>query len=202
VTTVLYESAAIVIIDKPAGVPTIPDRFGSDCVHAAVCRERGERLWVVHRLDREVTGVLVFARTAEAHRRLSMAFEHHDVHKTYEALSDGTYAAGEHRFENKLLRGKKRAYVSPHGKVAITVATCLGPSDQGLRWRLSPITGRNHQLRVHLAGVGCPIRGDVLYGATSTWSVGVALRAVAIELPAVGDEPAGTHTAPTLFESK
>ena len=199
---VLYESASIVIVDKPAGVPTIPDRFGSDCVQAVLARERSERLWVVHRLDREVSGVLVFARTAEAHRTLSMAFEDHTVHKTYEALTDGTHAAGDHRFENKLLRGKKRAYVSPHGKPAITLATCLGPSSQGLRWRLHPVTGRNHQLRVHLAGVGCPIRGDVLYGAVGTWPDGIALRAVAIDLPTLADEPARTHGASTLFESK
>lgn len=180
---VLYEDARLVAIDKPAGVPTIPDRFGSDSVHGQLERARGEKLWVVHRLDREVGGVLLFARDPETHRALSLAFERHQIDKTYAALTDGAPAfppGAAFRWENRLLRGKKRAYPSPHGKVAVTDAIYEGPHPSGLRWSLSPRTGRNHQLRVHLAQAGYPIVGDRLYGSARDWPDGIALRAVRI----------------------
>lgn len=192
---VLYEDEQVVAVDKPAGVPTIPDRFGSDSVQAMLERERGEKLWVVHRLDREVTGVLVFARDASAHRQLSIAFERHDAKKEYEALSEGDPPGPPGKafhWENRLLRGKKRSYPSPHGKLAITDAIFLGELSHALHWRLAPRTGRNHQLRVHLAHAGFPILGDTLYGAHRRWHDGIALRAVRLT---VGDLDI---SAPTL----
>ena len=186
---ILFEDADVVVLDKPAGTPTIPDRFGSDSVKDRLERERGEKLWVVHRLDREVGGVLVFARNADAHRALSMAFEQHRVEKTYEAVTEGVPPeVASVRWENILLRGKKRSYASPHGKVAITDATCLGTTGQGwLRWSLRPLTGRNHQLRVHLSLAGYPIVGDALYGSTTLWPAGIALRAVRLSVPPLRD---------------
>lgn len=196
---VIHETARLIAVDKPPGVPTIPDRFGSDSLHAQLQRDRDEKLWVVHRLDREVTGILVFAKDATTHRALSMAFEDHRVHKVYEALTEGDCAPGtSFHWENKLLRGKKRSYVTPHGKPAITEAVCVGRVGKLLRWRLNPLTGRNHQLRVHLANAGFPIAGDALYGATAPWTAGIALRAVQIELPAFEDQPAETITAAGL----
>ena len=176
---VLYESARFVAVDKPAHVPTIPDRFGSDSVREQLSALRGERLWVCHRLDRDVTGVLVFARDADAHRALSMAFERHEVDKRYEALTEGKPPSTvEHRWESLLMRGKKRSYISHLGKEAVTEATFLGVTPRGLRWSLHPLTGRNHQLRVHLSQAGYRIVGDALYGATTEWPDGIALRAV------------------------
>lgn len=194
----LLERPDILVIDKPAGLPTIPDRFGSPCVHAELQALRGERLWVVHRLDREVTGVLVFARHAAAHRALSLAFEHQRLQKTYEAWSSGGPQAApdsDFTWEDVLMRGKKRAYVHPAGKPAVTLARWLGPApvpaaqrpalgDLG-RWSLQPKTGRNHQLRVQLALRGWPIAGDALYGSAVVWpGPGIALRAVRLEIPA------------------
>jgi tRNA pseudouridine32 synthase/23S rRNA pseudouridine746 synthase len=196
---VIRETQRILAVDKPAGVPTIPDRFGSDSLHAQLQRDRNERLWVVHRLDREVSGVLVFARDAATHRALSMAFEEHRITKRYEALTEGQCADdATFRWENKLLRGKKRSYETPHGKTAITEAVCTAHRGDLLVWRLTPLTGRNHQLRVHLSQHGYPIVGDALYGSTRAWSAGIALRAVQIELPAIDDQPAETIVASGL----
>ena len=187
---ILLETAALVVVDKPAGLPTIPDRFGSASVHDLLAAQIGVHLWIVHRLDREVTGILVFAKTAEAHRALSMAFERHAVHKTYEAwttaASPPEKGAAFH-WENSLLRGKKRAYVHPAGKLAITEAVCQGGAPLPATWRfaLQPQTGRSHQLRVHLANAGMPIVGDTLYGSNVPWRPQeIALRAVAIAWPA------------------
>ena len=194
--SILAEHPDVLVVDKPAGQATIPERTGeAESVVDALRRERGEALWVVHRLDREVSGVLLFARTADAHRALSIAFEKRGVDKTYEALTEGTASRGAtFRWENLLLRGKKRAYVSPHGKSAITEAEVIGVGP--LRWRVRPLTGRNHQIRVHLAGAGFPILGDALYGSTTAWASGIALRAVRLSIPAIGDAPARVFEAP------
>lgn len=192
----LAEHPDLIVVDKPAGMPTIPERTGDrEAVVDRLRADRGEALWVVHRLDREVGGVLVLARTADAHRALSIAFEKRSVEKDYEALTEGVAPVGAtFRWENKLLRGKKRAYASPHGKPAVTEAEVIGAGP--LRWRLRPLTGRNHQLRVHLAAAGFPIVGDALYGATTPWADGIALRAVRLAIPAIGDVPA------RVFEAK
>ena len=188
---VLFESSQVVVVDKPAGITTIPDRTGSDSVHGMLERARGEKLWIVHRLDREVTGVLAFARDPAIHRYLSMAFESHAARKTYAARTGGSSPGDpgcKIRWENKLLRGKKRSYPSPHGKLAITEAVWDGGRSGDLRWTLYPLTGRNHQLRVHLAQAGYPIHGDHLYGSDHPWKPGgdegtIALRAVRLQIP-------------------
>ena len=185
---ILQQNSDFIAVDKPAGLPTIADRFGSDCVHAQLQAQTGERLWIVHRLDREVTGVLLFARTAAAHRALSMAFEGRQVAKTYEAWCEGPAPAWHTaHWENTLLRGKKRAYLHPIGKLAITDATFEGPAADGLSQRLllRPLTGRSHQLRVHVAGVGLPVVGDGLYGANRPFRLAeIALRAVELRIAA------------------
>lgn len=183
---IVLDRPDLIAIDKPAGTPTIPDRFGSDSVHDQLERKLGQQLWIVHRLDREVTGILVFARTAAAHRLLSSAFEQRRAHKTYEAWTSGPVPGPqevEFLWQDKLLRGKKRSYPHVAGKEAITAARYLGPAPQvGLhRWLLEPRTGRNHQLRVHLSGRGWPIAGDQLYGSDVAWRESeIALRAVAL----------------------
>ncbi len=183
---ILRDDPQWLAIDKPAGVPTIPDRMGSDSVHGQLERQIGQRLLVVHRLDREVSGLLLFARTASAHRALSMAFEGRQVRKQYEAWCEGLPAWQTAHFDDTLLRGKKRAYVHPAGKRAITDATVAGPAPSGwTRLDLLPLTGRSHQLRVHLANAGLPIAGDALYGAQTAFLPNeIALRAVALTLAA------------------
>ncbi len=200
---VLLQTAALLAIDKPAGLTTIADRFGSDSVHQQLQALLGERLWVVHRLDREVGGVLLFARTATAHAALSQAFEHRAVRKTYAAWTAGEpppQAGQRLRWEDRLLRGKKRAYPHAAGKPAITEAIWTGRSAAGLlTWHLEPLTGRNHQLRVQLAQRGWPIAGDALYGATVPWlDHAIALRAVRLELPAGSWGPAVCIEGPEI----
>lgn len=203
---ILLERPDILIVDKPAGLPSIADRFGSTSVHEQLQAVRGEKLWVTHRLDREVTGILVFARTAQAHRALSMAFEHHLVVKTYAAVTGGERPGADgsqFTWKDNLMRGKKRAYVHPAGKPAHTDALFEGPAHQpGLwAWSLLPRTGRNHQLRVHLASRGWPIAGDVLYGSPDLWPLpGIALRAVRLDLPAGILGPALLVQAPAWQE--
>lgn len=202
---IVFKNERVLVLDKPAGWLSVPSRAGAaderPCA-GLIAQERLGRLWPVHRLDLEVSGLLVFARDAEAHRQLSAAFESRAVHKTYLGRSEGSPPPDaplgvEARWESTLLRGKRRAYVHPAGKPAVTLATLLtvepDPERSGARslsWRLVPLTGRAHQLRVELGRRGCPLLGDTLYGASAPlpprYGGGIALRAVALELGPVG----------------
>ena len=130
-----------------------------------------------------------------------MWLEDRTVRKTYLAHTTGDApgpAVTTLRWEDRLLRGKKRAYAAPHGKEAVTDAVFERVSQGVLTWTLRPKTGRNHQLRVHLASRGWPILGDALYGSTVAWPAGIALRAVRVDLPdgTVWEVPSGWPAAP------
>src|SRR6187551_2572088 len=87
----LFEDADLIAVAKPAGIPVIParDEDPAACLQKQLEATRGERLWIVHRIDKDTSGVVVMARTAEAHRTLNMAFEHRQVTKTYLAFAAG-----------------------------------------------------------------------------------------------------------------
>lgn len=187
----VYESRRVIVIDKPCGWLSVPSRQGEEdarlCVGRVLEAQLGTRLWPVHRLDAEVSGLLLFAKDADAHRLLCAGFEHQQVRKTYLAWSSGPLP-DQHRvrvterWQSLLLRGKKRAYVHRAGKEAVTMATPLAVEGHRILWQLCPKTGRPHQLRVELFLHGCPILGDSLYGSTLPWPSGVALRAFELNL--------------------
>lgn len=176
----VFDNEHFVAADKPAGWLSVPSRLGErdarSCLGRELEKSLGARLWPVHRLDEEASGIILFARDAPSHAEASRWFEHRLVTKTYEALT-GIPASGlpagprERIWQSRLLRGKRRAYESSHGKPATTRAVLLGEVDANgspaLAWTLEPITGRSHQLRYELALHVAPILGDVLYGAAS-----------------------------------
>lgn len=164
--TTLFEDEAVVAIDKPIGVATIRERDPSiACVHGELERARGERLFVVHRLDKEVSGVVVFARTAAAHRALSMAFEARQVGKRYAAIVHGVLE--QDRSITLSLRefGSGRVGVDAvRGKPSETRVEVFARGADVTRVDARPLTGRRHQLRAHLYAIGHPIVGDRRYG--------------------------------------
>ncbi|MEO5668537.1 MAG: RNA pseudouridine synthase [Bdellovibrionota bacterium] len=193
---------------KPTGMLSVPSRIGEDdersCFGPALQKQIGARLWPVHRLDFEVSGILIFAKNAEAHRDANMWFETGLIQKTYSALSSNERIVPDPRLhpnflglkdpaENSveswsapLVRGKRRSFVAPHGKESFTLASWK-KSISGREWKLEPLTGRSHQLRVHMALAGFPIAGDVLYGATMPFSDGIALRAWKLSFAKIAD---------------
>ncbi|HJN77571.1 MAG TPA: RNA pseudouridine synthase [Myxococcota bacterium] len=170
------------VVDKPPGWVVVPGRGSHPVLREALEAECG-RIWVVHRLDAPVSGLILFARTRDAHREANRAFEARAVEKTYEALTAGTGSSAT--WEWPLAQGKKRVFVADHGKASNTCAVALRRDERGQLWRLRPRTGRRHQLRVHAMTAGHPIHGDALYGSEISWKDGIALRAVrlALELP-------------------
>jgi RluA family pseudouridine synthase len=172
---VLYEDGSLVAVAKPAGEPVIAARGEppAACVQKRLERQLGRRIFVVHRIDRDASGVLLFALDAAAHRAASLAFEHRRVEKRYLAFVAGVLEPAEGRLDLPLhaaRKGKTRPARpdEPGAQAAVT--------DYATRrsWRLGessvtlvearPQTGRHHQLRVHLRSAETPILFDPLYG--------------------------------------
>lgn len=195
VPRIVWQGGGLVALDKPPGWLAIPGRQGeADARPVAghwLQEELATTVLPVHRLDVPVSGLLLFALDAAAHRALNDAFAQRTVGKTYEAWTacapTGLTIGEPVTWRSRLAKGKKRAFEAPHGKPAETIAIWLGAvatAGGALHaWRLLPLTGRSHQLRVHLAAAGCPIVGDELYGGPA-WrdGAGIALRAVQIDL--------------------
>lgn len=191
--TPIFENEHFLVIDKRAGFLSVPSRMGKDdprpCELVEWSQSRGI-LSPIHRLDEEVTGILMYGKSKEGHREANLWFENRVVRKTYEALTEAKEAFPKANesflWKSKLLRGKKRAYEKPFGKLAITNSSFKKTVEHSGQtfgyWVLSPETGRSHQLRYELFKHGFPVVGDVLYGASSKFFVdkAIGLRAVSL----------------------
>ncbi len=165
---ILYEQAGFLAIDKPAGVPVIPGRDANpDCVRTRLQAQLGKPVWVVHRLDRDTSGVLLFALDAPTHRTLSMAFENGQVAKRYLALVEGRVEAAV-LIDRPLVEARKsRMRVAREGEEGKSAQTLIKPRTTFARASLveaEPVTGRTHQIRVHLQSIGHPLLFDHQYG--------------------------------------
>ncbi len=157
----LHEDPDLVAVDKPAGLVTA----GPDSVHERLSAARSERLYLVHRLDRETSGVLLFARSAESHRYLSGLFERREVEKHYAAVVLGRMDAAEGMVDQPIREfGSGRMGVDPRGKPSQTRWRVLHHLAAGDLLDVQPLTGRRHQIRVHLHAIGHPVLGDPRYG--------------------------------------
>lgn len=166
----LFEDEHILVVNKPAGLLTIPDRFGNkDSLQAALERHYG-KVFVVHRLDRETSGVLCFARSEAAHRHLSMQFEQHTVDKYYHVLLDGVLHHEEGEIdkpigEHPTIAGKMA--IVPRGKPSLTFYRLLERFQRFTLVEALLKTGRTHQIRIHFQSIGYPLAIDPLYGRRS-----------------------------------
>jgi len=163
---VLGEGRGWLAVAKPPGMVVIParDEDPADSLWRRLETERGERLWVVHRIDRDTSGLVLFARSADAHRELSRAFAGRRVEKRYVAFTNGVPSATE--ISGALRDDGRRVHVDPRGKpsrTSLRVDSLL--ADGAALVHAAPLTGRRHQIRVHLASVGAPLLVDPLYGS-------------------------------------
>ena len=178
--TVLYEDNHVIIVNKESGEIVQGDKTGdtplSDIVKQWIKEKYAKPgnvfLGVVHRLDRPVSGVVVFAKTSKALSRLNTMFSgHEEVRKTYWAISANRPTADEGTLAHWLIRNEKQnksyAYDRevPRSKKAILRFRVVGSSERYHLIEVELLTGRHHQIRCQLSKIGCPIRGDLKYGA-------------------------------------
>jgi len=199
----IHLDGALLVVDKPAGLLAVPGRgdAGRDNMlirllahHAGLC--------VVHRLDMATSGLMVFARDGEAQRRLSRAFAERRVDKRYAAIVEGRLAHDEGEIDAPLAadwpQRPRQVVDREHGKPSRTRWRVLERSADCTRIELEPLTGRTHQLRVHLQSIGHPIRGDALYAPAPLGAPRLMLHATALAFahPLSGEALAWTSPAP------
>ncbi len=176
---VLYEDNHIIVVYKESGEIVQGDKTGdkplSETIKAWIKEKYAKPgnvfLGVVHRLDRPVSGLVVFAKTSKALSRLNDMFRKGEVKKTYWAMVQTPPAEPEGTLTNWLVRNEKqnKSYVYdhevPNAKKAILKYKTVGQTEHYTLLEVNLLTGRHHQIRCQLSAIGCPIKGDLKYGA-------------------------------------
>ncbi len=168
---ILFENEDVLVVNKPEGIASIPERDRSkESVRALLEAQGRGRIYVVHRLDKEVSGVLVFAKNPSVHRELNRQFELRQVRKMYLAV-----VHGEVEREEALIERPVRAFGSGRmgvdevlGKPSATKYRVLERMGGYTLLEVYPLSGRRHQIRVHLYSIGHPVVGDLRYGDRDT----------------------------------
>lgn len=199
----VHVDESFIVVDKPAGLLSIPGRYVRDSVLHRAFFEYPD-VSIVHRLDLDTSGLMVLARSGEAARSLSRQFRARIVHKSYVAQVWGKPAQDEGTIDLPLSgdpRDKPRHRVDlENGKEAVTRFRVLSPRGDRSTLLLTPLTGRSHQLRVHMAHIGHPILGCDLYAHPDAFAAAQRLMLhacrLAFEHPVSGDQVAFESTAP------
>lgn len=210
---ILFENSAVLLVNKPQGMVVHPARgnFSNTIVNALLYHyeelktEFGDeelRPGIVHRLDKDTSGVLIVGKTASAHAFLATQFKSRRVRKTYLAIVKGTPRMPKARIKKALRRSpthrKRFICVSHNGKMAITDFVVLRSYERYSFLKVMPQTGRTHQIRVHLKSIGCPVLGDALYSRRDAGFpvVGLMLHAYKLNIFLPGENRRRTFRAP------
>lgn len=169
---IIYEDDDLLVANKPPGVTVIPDRFGKYKSLQGELEKIYGKLFTVHRIDRDTSGVICFAKNDVAHRHLSMQFQNHEVQKMYKAFVTGKmpYTTGD--IDGPLIEHPAKPgtmMVSKHGKEALTIFEVEEEFKHASLLKIEIKTGRMHQIRVHMASVGHPLLVDEIYANTTAF---------------------------------
>jgi len=183
---IIHSDDAFLALNKPTGLLTVPGRGPDkqDCLYHRVLEKFSDAL-VVHRLDMDTSGLILFARSPEAQRNISLQFEKREISKTYIAVVEGIIEENEGMIDFPMRKDMTQRLPPKHlvdcirGKKAVTHWKILERTASTTRVALFPKTGRSHQLRVHMQAIGFPIVGDPIYG---TPAARLMLHAKSLEL--------------------
>jgi len=166
---IIYQDEQVLLVDKPTRLLSVPGRAedNKDCLITRLQQNGYPQARIVHRLDYETSGLLLLACDADSHRELSRQFQMREIDKTYQALCWGqpTEDSGSINLPLRYDPPNKPRHIVCHeyGKAALTHWRILQRYEKYCRVELKPITGRSHQLRVHMLSLGHPLLGDTLY---------------------------------------
>ncbi len=173
---IIHEDQYLIVLDKPAGLSVLPDGWEKDSEYLVkMFEEAYGKVFIVHRLDKITSGVMVFARDAETHRALNIQFENHEAQKTYHAIVEGNP-----KWEEKIAKHPLRANVGhkhrtmvddKNGKPSETRFRVMKRYQESALVEAKPMTGRTHQIRVHAYALGHPLVEDILYGARDRYGL-------------------------------
>jgi 23S rRNA pseudouridine1911/1915/1917 synthase len=169
--TILYEDADLIALNKPASVPTQADETGVKSLVEIAEKKLKTKLFVVHRLDRPTSGVVVFAKNEHSAADLSGQFQGRKTQKTYFAIVEKKPEKDTDTLVHFLVQNPSgnKSFIAAEGTLNAKRAemryTLKGSSDRYFLLEITLLTGRHHQIRAQLAAIGCPIKGDVKYGA-------------------------------------
>jgi len=200
---VLYEDNHLISVNKPAGMLVQGDRSGEESLMDVVreyIRGRYQKpgnvfLGMVHRLDRPVSGVVLFARTSKAASRLMRQWQAREVKKTYWAVVEGALKPEQGKIVGHLRKSGKRVRTAKEGdpgaKEAMLEYRTLARKNGVSLVEIGLITGRKHQIRIQLSQAGCPVKGDVKYGAEAFLpdkTIRLVARSLSLRHPVTGQE--------------
>lgn len=203
---ILYEDSHIVVIDKPAGLLSVKTAFETKKTAHALLKERfyPRKIYVIHRLDQDTSGVMLFALTEKAYHLLKDKFVRHDLDRVYLAVVEGAPSKEKGVWRSRLYEDKSyKVHITTDprkGELAITHFKTLSTKKGKSLLEFKLETGKKNQIRVHCQEDGCPVFGDEKYGGTKAKRLYLHSHKLILKHPITGDKMTFTSPAPKGFE--